>query len=219
MNLISTTLSLQMALLAIALAAPGPVQCAETATVSQHNLQAKIIYCKTCHGLAAEGYRGAGAGPMPRLAGQQREYFENQLEAFVDGRRKNKFMFDVAKVLSPAMRTALAAHFEKLNPKPIGGTPRWLVRAGKKFYEEGVPESEIAPCSSCHGADAKGGTDGPRLAGQLRDYTFKTLMHWSNERAQDPAKPDASAAIMEPIARSLTEKQVSAVAAYLSELE
>ena len=74
MNLIRTTLSLQLALLAIALAAPGPVQCAETATVSQHNLQAKIIYCKTCHGLAAEGYRGAGAGPMPRLAGQQREY-------------------------------------------------------------------------------------------------------------------------------------------------
>ena len=125
MNLISTTLSLQMALLAIALAAPGPVQCAETATVSQHNLQAKIIYCKTCHGLAAEGYRGAV--PMPRLAGQQREYLEDQLQAFVDGRRKNKFMFDVAKVLSPAMQTALAAHFEKLNPKPIGGTPRWLV--------------------------------------------------------------------------------------------
>jgi len=112
MNVISTTLSLQMALLAIALAAPGPVQSAETATVSQHDLQAKIIYCKTCHGLAAESYRGAGAGPMPRLAGQQREYFENQLEAFFNGRRKNKFMFDVAKVLSPAMRTALAAHFD-----------------------------------------------------------------------------------------------------------
>jgi hypothetical protein len=44
-------------------------------------------------------------------------------------------------------------------------------------------------------------------------------MHWSNERAQDPAKPDASAAIMELIARSLTEAQISAVAAYLSELE
>jgi cytochrome c553 len=58
------------------------------------------------------------------------------------------------------------------------------------------------------------------LAGQLRDYTFKTLKHWSDERGQDPAKPDGStAAIMEPIARSLTETQISAVAAYLSELE
>src|SRR5262245_7483568 len=76
MNLVSTTLSLQMALLAIAVAAPGPVQSAETATVSQHDLQAKLVYCKTCHGLAAEGYRGSV--PMPRLAGQQREYLENQ---------------------------------------------------------------------------------------------------------------------------------------------
>jgi cytochrome c553 len=57
------------------------------------------------------------------------------------------------------------------------------------------------------------------LAGQLRDYTFKTLMRWSNERGQNPAKPDASAAIMEPIARSLICTQISAVAAYLSELE
>jgi len=217
MNFVSTTLSLQMALLAIALAAPGPVQSAETATTSQRDLQAKLVYCKTCHGVAAEGYRGSV--PMPRLAGQQREYLENQLQAFVDGRRKNKFMFDVAKVLSPTMRTALAEHFENLNPRPVGGTPRELVRAGKKIYEEGVPDSNIPPCSSCHGADAKGGADGPRLAGQLRDYTFKTLMHWSNERGQDPAKPDASAAIMEPIARSLTETQISGVAAYLSEVE
>ena len=218
MNLVSTTLSLQMALLAIALAAPGPVQSAETATTSQRDLQAKLVYCKTCHGVAAEGYRGSV--PMPRLAGQQREYLENQLQAFVDGRRKNKFMFDVAKVLSPTMRTALAEHFENLNPRPVGGTPRELVRAGKKIYEEGVPDSNIPACSSCHGADAKGGAVGPRLAGQLREYTFKTLMHWSDERGQDPAKPDAStAAIMEPIARSLTSTQISAVAAYLSELE
>jgi hypothetical protein len=43
------------------------------------------------------------------------------------------------------------------------------------------------------------------VALDFRAYTFKTLMHWSNERGQDPAKPDASATIMEPIARGLTE--------------
>jgi cytochrome c553 len=187
MNLVSTTLSLQiLALLAIALVALGPVQSAETATASQRDLQAKFVYCKTCHGLAAEGFRGSV--PMPRLAGQQREYLESQLQAFVDGRRKNKVMFNVAKVLSPTMRTALAAHFENLNPKPVGGTPRELVRAGKKIYEEGVADSNIPSCSPCHGADAKGGAGGPRLAGQLRDYTFKTLMRWSNERGPEPGK-------------------------------
>jgi cytochrome c553 len=53
---------------------------------------------------------------------------------------------------------------------------------------------------------------GPRLAGQLYDYTFKTLKNWSKERGQDPAKPGASAA-MKPIAGSLTETQILAVAA------
>lgn len=215
MNLVNVTLSLRTTLLAIPLAAPNPVQSAETATVSQQDLQRKLEYCKTCHGLAAEGYRGSI--PMPRLAGQQREYLENQLQAFIDGRRKNKFMFDVAKVLSPAMRIALAAHFENLDPRAVGGAPSGLVDAGKKIYEEGVPDSNVPPCSACHGAVAEGGA-GPRLAGQLFDYTFKTLMNWSNERGQDPAKPDASAA-MKPIAGSLTETQVLAVAAYLGELK
>jgi cytochrome c553 len=216
MNLVSVTLSLQTTLLAIALAAPSPVQSAETTTVSQQDIQSKLVYCKTCHGLAAEGYRGST--PMPRLAGQRREYLENQLQAYIDGRRKNRYMFDVAKVLSPAMRTALAAHFENLNPKPVGGAPTGLVGAGKEIYEEGVSNSGIRPCSSCHGADAKGSAGVPRLAGQLHDYTFKTLMNWSNERGQHPTKPDASAA-MEAVARSLTETQIVTVAAYLSELK
>jgi cytochrome c553 len=43
-------------------------------------------------------------------------------------------------------------------------------------------------------------------------------VNWSKERGQDLAKPDMSA-IMEPFAHSLTEAQVSAVAAYLGSLE
>jgi len=210
-NLNNATLSSQMALLAIALAVPDPVQSAETASVSQHDLQAKLEYCKTCHGLSAEGFRGAGA-TMPRLAGQQKEYLESQLMAFISGKRKNKYMSNVARVLRQEMCTALAKHFEDLNPKPIGatGASNEMVDAGKKIYEDGIPESNIQPCSLCHGANAEGGA-GPRLAGQLDEYTFKTLTHWSDER-------DASA-IMAPIARSLNEMQISAVAAYVSGLE
>jgi cytochrome c553 len=75
MNLVKVTLSLRATLLAIALAAPSPIQSAETATVSQQDVQHKLVYCKTFHGLGAEGYRGSI--PMPRLAGQQSEYLVN----------------------------------------------------------------------------------------------------------------------------------------------
>jgi cytochrome c553 len=187
-----------------------------TATVSTQNLQAKIEYCKTCHGLSGQGFRGSF--PMPRLAGQQPEYLENQLRAFIERRRTNPIMFNVAHILSPSMLGALALHFKDLNPKPLGGAQRDLVDAGKKIYEQGVPGSDIPPCSSCHGPQAKGDGAFPRLAGQLNDYIFRKLVNWSKERGQDPANPDTSA-IMEPIAHGLTEPQIAAVAAYLSYLE
>ena len=65
---------------------------------------------------------------MPRLAGQQPQYIENQLRAFIERRRTNPIMFNVAHVLSPSMLTALAAHFRDLNPKPFGGAPTGIHR-------------------------------------------------------------------------------------------
>jgi len=104
------------------------------------------------------------------------------------------------------------------NPKPLGGAPKQLVAAGKKIFDEGVPEAGIPQCSACHAPDAKGNGEFPRLAGQLHDYMFRKLVNWSKERGQDPANPDTSA-LMEPIAHSLTKDQIEAVAAYLSYLE
>jgi cytochrome c553 len=155
---------------------------------------------------------------MPRLAGQQPEYLENQLKAFIERRRTNPVMANVAHVLNASMLTGLAGHFKDLNPKPLGGAPKEVVAAGKKIYDEGVPGTDIPPCASCHGAGAKGDGAFPRLAGQLHDYIMRKLTNWSKERGQDPAHPDTSA-IMEPIAHGLTEPQIAAVAAYLSYLE
>jgi cytochrome c553 len=183
---------------------------------SPQELQAKLLYCKTCHGLSGQGYRGAN--PMPRLAGQQPEYLENQMHAFIERRRTNPVMNNVAHVLSPPMVSALATHFKGLNPKPLGGAPQELVAAGKKIYQDGVPGTDIPACASCHGPEAKGDGAFPRLAGQLHDYILRKLVNWSKERGQDPTNPDTSA-IMEPIAHSLTEPQIKAVAAYLSYLE
>jgi cytochrome c553 len=213
MRVISFRSAFQSAILTIILSSTGH---AEDKPVSKQELQAKIDYCKTCHGVAGQGFRGSF--PMPRLAGQQPEYFENQLQAFIERRRTNPVMFNVAHVLSPSTLSSLAAHFKELNPKPLGGAPKELVAEGKKIYEGGVPSGEVPACATCHGPDAKGAEAFPRLAGQLHDYLFKKLVNWSKERGQDKAKPDNSA-IMEPIAHNLTEAQVKAVAAYLSYLE
>ena len=205
-------LASQAAILAIAFTTAGRAEDA----VSKHDLQAKMDYCKTCHGSSGQGLRAYYS--MPRLAGQQPEYLTNQLQAFAERRRTNNIMFNVAHVLTPAMQKALVTNFHELNPKPLGGAPKDLVTAGKKIYEEGIPTADIPPCASCHGPDAKGNEQFPRLAGQLHEYIFSKLTNWSKERGQNPAAPDTSA-IMEPIAHRLTEPQIKAVAAYVSYLE
>src|ERR1700690_118681 len=212
----SMRLALPAAILAIVVSAPGRAEEAVKADFSPQALQAKIEYCKTCHGVSGQGFHGST--PIPRLAGQQTEYLENQLAAFIERRRENKYMYDVAHVLSPATRTALANHFRSLNAKPLGGAPRKLVAAGKKIYEEGVPETNVPACMACHGAEAKGQEAIPRLAGQLHDYFFNKLANWNKERGQDPKHPDISA-IMLPTSHNLTKSQIAEVAAYVSYLQ
>ena len=187
------------------------------AAVDSSALKAKTDYCKTCHGIEGQGFRGSF--PMPRLAGQQPEYLANQLQAFIDRRRTNPVMFNVAHVLDPAMVKALAGYFQSLHPKPLDGTSsRENVAEGRRIYLEGVQKSDVPPCASCHGDDAKGRDAFPRLAGQLHDYVYRKLTNWDKERGQDKSNPDNSA-IMQPIAHNLTEAQIKAVAAYVSQLE
>ena len=206
-------LALQSAILALVLA--GAARAEGEHAAARGSVQAKLSYCKDCHGVSAQGFRGYF--PIPRLAGQQTEYIENQLRAFIEHRRTNNIMFNVAHALSPAMVAALAANFHDLNPAPIGGAPRQLVGEGKKIFEDGVPDANIAACAACHGPDATGKGEIPRLAGQLYPYLIKELTNWGKERGQNTAKPDASG-IMSPVAHSLSRSQIEAVAAYVSDL-
>jgi cytochrome c553 len=216
MKVHTSKLAVVTAILTIFFSATSRAGDADRTESSKGALQAKIEYCTMCHGSSGQGYRGFF--PMPRLAGQQPQYFENQLRAFVERRRENRYMSSVARVLSPSMRTALANHFMHLNPKPLGSAPRQLVAMGKKIYEEGDPNTNVPACMACHGAEAKGQQEIPRLAGQLHDYILSKLVNWKKERGQDAAKPDISA-IMLPTSHNLTKAQIAAVAAYVSYLQ
>ena len=206
--------SVQLALFALALSIPN-AHGAERSSKARGGIQAKLDYCKDCHGRSAQGFHGYF--PIPRLAGQQPEYLKNQLQAFIEHRRTNNIMFNVAHSLSPAMMDALAADFRELNPPPLGGGARRLAATGEKIFQNGVPEANVAACAACHGPEAQGIGEIPRLAGQLPDYLYNKLINWSKERGQNPTEPDISA-VMSPVAHSLTKQQVEAVAAYLSDL-
>jgi cytochrome c553 len=152
MKVKSLRLALRTAILASVVAVVGHAEETKTTTSSERALQAKIQYCTYCHQLSGEGYPLAS---IPRLAGQQTEYFVNQLQAFIDRRRVNMFMFKVAHSLHPDTLPALAQHFSELNPKPVGGASSKLADAGKKIFEDGVPEANIPACAACHGFEAR----------------------------------------------------------------
>ena len=206
-------LALPVAMLtAVLLAVSGHAQ--DVVRADRGGFEAKLEYCKTCHGLSAQGYRGWF--PMPRLAGQQPQYLENQLHAFIERRRTNPVMANVAHALNPSMVSALAAHFRSLDPRPIGGAPRQSVATGRRIYEEGIPEANVPACAACHGTEGHGQNEIPRLAGQLYEYTVGQLTGWAKVRGQGSAVD--TSAIMAPTAHNLTRSQVEAVAAYVSNL-
>ena len=124
--------ALHTAFFLIALAASVRAENAPKAAVPERQLQAKIEYCKTCHGLSGQGYRGSI--PMPRLAGQQSEYLEDQLRAFIERKRPSFFMSKVADVLSPPMQKALASRALRSSPISMPAAPasiRWSIRRSK----------------------------------------------------------------------------------------
>ena len=118
----------------------GPVQ---TETVPAKEFKAKAGYCETCHGLSARGF--IGTNPMPRLAGQQPGYIKNQLQAFIDRRRLNPVMGNVAHVLSPAMVDALSHISRILTRRPMAALRETSCPKGKRSTMKAFPARRFRP--------------------------------------------------------------------------
>jgi cytochrome c553 len=165
--------------------------------------------CTWCHGASAQGY-----APAPRLAGQRRQYMENQLWSFIEHRRDNPFSklymwHAAANVNSQAVRY-LADYFSTLHPKAADDGNKKLVTKGRAIFQDGVPSSNIVACAACHGPQAQGAREIPRLGGLAYSYLQRRLEQW-HEGYDKPARHP-----MPDVARRLSAKQIAALASYLS---
>jgi cytochrome c553 len=207
-------LALSAGLLAIVL----PAAARADASGDKQTVEAKIRYCKDCHGQQGQGFSGAYA--VPRLAGQNLAYLESRIDVITEHRRDNPttetFMAPALGSVSPEIRKAVMSHFTTLNPPPAGPGPQDLAAAGRRIYEDGVAQDDIPACASCHGPDAKGQDAVPRLAGQIYPYAVKVLTHWAiinRERSREGGKAVKGAA------HRLSQAQIEAVSAYISSLQ
>jgi cytochrome c553 len=166
--------------------------------------------CAACHGV--DGNSPIQANPS--LAGQHPGYLYKQLADFKAGRRKNAAMSAMVANLSDDDLRNLAAYFAAQKPAPGTARDRALVAAGQRLYRGGNSESGVPACSGCHLPDGAGvPAQYPRLAGQHGDYTLAQLQSFrSGDRDNDPN------AMMRTIAGRLSDKDIAAVAQYISGL-
>jgi cytochrome c553 len=192
----------KIAILAIVSAAAGPLSADETLQVRN---------CTWCHGSSAQGFMRA-----PRLAGQRDQYIENQLLSFKEHTRDNprsqQYMWGAAANLSPETAQNLAAYFSTLPPQAANDGDATLAPVGHTIYEEGIAESNVAACIVCHGPNAEGVREIPRLGGLSYAYLKERLEQWG-------AGYHAAAGPMPQIASTLSPNDIDALASYLSFVE
>jgi cytochrome c553 len=166
-----------------------------------------IGVCGTCHGT-----RGNSEQPkFPRLAGQNGNYLAAQLKAFRGQTRGDPdalgYMWGMASQLDDATIDALAKYYSVQRAEPSTSGRSQLVARGREIYEHGVESEGVPACAACHGPDAHGIADFPRLAGQHAQYILKQLGSFQTNMR--------NVAVMHGVAQNLRVTEMEAVAAYL----
>lgn len=164
--------------------------------------QAKAQLCAACH-----GENGVSAIPgTPHLAAQPPLSIFYQLLQFRDQRRKGGGMEAIAATLSEQDMRDIAAHYAR-QPAPAahaGGDAAHIAR-GQQIAQQQY-------CASCHGAQLQGQKHVPRLSGQSSEYFVTQLRNLRSGARADMDGTMASAA------RSLTDEEIEAMAAYARSL-
>jgi cytochrome c553 len=162
--------------------------------------------CFLCHGAQGE----STSEVFPRLAGQHAEYVAKQLNAFKSGQRKSTAMAEMVSKLTPDEMLALGKYYEKFShPREEPKEPQ-LAAMGRYIYHNGNKFSGVPACVSCHGTNAEGAANLPRLATQFSGYIHTQLKSFNKrDRTNDNA-------VMHVVVEKMTELEMAAVAEYVS---
>lgn len=168
--------------------------------------------CVMCHGPSYQGYFVA-----PRLAGQRPQYIENQLHDFLGHKRDNPYsqlyMWRASAKLEsidPNGARAVAAYFSTLQPKAAKDGNEEQVSAGLSIFSGGEPSENVPACAVCHGPNAVGSRNIPRLGGLSFHYLKRRLEMWALGYHSSATYP------MPKVAKNLSPDKIEALASYLS---
>lgn len=165
--------------------------------------------CVACHGMDGNGTELVNP-EFPKIAGKQVAYLLKQLNDFKSGKRQSDFMSGIVAGLSPDDMYSLAVYFAGQKSKQGLSKNPELVALGKKYYDEGNPETGVPACAGCHNPDASGTDKYPHLAGQHAAYTYQQLKRFATgERENDRGL------VMQSLAMRMSEQEMKAVSEYI----
>lgn len=173
--------------------------------------QQRAAACAACHGPKGN----MESAQFPKLAGQGAPYIYEQLKRFKSGKRQNPIMAGQVAGLNDADMKNLAVYFSAQQTKP-GVADEAIAPLGAQLYHAGDAERGVPACSGCHGPSGLGNPAAayPRLSGQNPGYVATQLTAYRD----DSRSGYRNAAIMNAVAARLTDKEIKALAAYVSGL-
>lgn len=178
--------------------------------------KARSAVCAACHGLD-----GNSINPeWPNLAGQGAAYMVTQLKRFQSGERENAVMAPQAALLSEQDILDVSAYYAAQTPKVgVAKADQKILSLGKLIYRGGILDRGIASCIACHGPGGVGNDPAqfPRIAGQHAAYVIAQLKSF-REGFEAHKIHTRQNPMMNEVAAKMTDKEIEAVAHYISGL-
>ena len=183
--------------------------------------ESKVAMCAGCHG--SDGNSMVPA--FPKLAGLGEKYMTAQLRMVKSGERVIVEMTGILDAWSDQDLQDMAAYYDS---KPIVASgaqditlvgisdPDEALDFGENVYRGGNMKTGVAACTGCHSPSGSGNNPAgyPALGGQYASYIEKQLLAYRRgERASG-----GNAKIMQGVAANLSDKEIKAVANYISGL-
>lgn len=173
--------------------------------------ESKAVVCGACHGATGN----STIAENPKLAGQNARYLAKQMHDIKSGARTVAVMTGLLNNSSDQDILDIAA-FYAAQDKTLEGANPDLVELGESIYRSGIESLSVAACTACHSPTGQGNDQAgfPSLGGQHAQYTANQLKAFrSGARAND-----GNAMPMRIVSERLTDREIEAIASYLSGL-
>lgn len=169
--------------------------------------QEAAFLCDYCHGIG-----GSSVKPeLPSIASQNPHYMLTQFARYQSGDRYDftGVMKGLVDELSVEEQVAVVVYYanQPLVPPILNSTVEQRT-LGKTIYDR--------YCQVCHGSDAKGGREHPRIAGQQPRYLAEVLQMFRDGSRGMPR--DRHSEVMSGIATLLDDDEIVALSVYISGL-